>query len=565
MSEESNAGALGSGPEQDVRSQLGRYWLWVEESSGLELAAGRQRSSEAGDESFAARSLDGETPNRRTAVTRPSHSEVSDSEISGSQVSGGEVSGGQVSGGEVSGRYAFDRESSERCEVNGDAPEAEASELVEFGEAGPVVEHRARDEWLRRRQDGGLPGSDGLSETRDLDVELLDLLNVGGSSTALMRSSSPIGEGSEADIDVVIRRRGFPPVRSIGRVLVAVWLSGIAVFSVVKAQPWATSASSELAVDASASTTSAASLPSDPEGALFVLPNEDSELVAQNGELWGQPSVGTSEYRRILVLGIKDGSVYRDLINVRILDAPTDLEATTNDDRVKGADNPGSGLDRVDDIEGTSETRTDLELWLVSVREEWDVIELSTGPAYVDDEVFGLNVVQRKGTRMVVVQASEERGMDRLIELMEGISVDDDGELSIESSLGFTVLDDFRSQIIGPGQGLSFSVDVNSSGALIEVESANAPTPIAGVAMIGGEVSSMQVAGHDAWFLEVFDSDWGMDGEQDGPYRGVAWQATANRIVAVSGNVSLEELLVVAEALEIVDEAAWLEVFPDAG
>lgn len=537
MSEESEAEPIGDGQEQQVHDQLARYWSWVEETSGLELAAVRKVGVDGSTESFSVsqfdnQALDSGRLNRhglnRNGLNRNGLNldDVDGNEPGHNQPGEGEP-GYQEVGRTGLGQAELGQAGFERVEPGDD-------ELFEMGglAEAPV----------------GRSGLDSLSATDDLGVELLDLLNVEDPSRGLGQPSSGSRVRSDVDIDVVVRSKGGRVTGTLVRVLIAMCAMGVAVFAAVKVQPWVTNSPSELAVD-----TSASPLPEDPEGALFLLPSEVSGLVPQNASVWDTSNTGAPEHQRVLVLGIRDGSVYRDLINVRILDADADADAT-------GGPN-----------DGTNEARAGLRSWAASVRDEGEVIELSTGPAYIFDENVGLALVQWQGSDIVLVQASEDRGLDRLIELMEGISIGVGEVIHIESSLGLTVLADVRSVSVEPSQGLFFSVELEQTGAAgspvkqIEVETWSAPTPIAGVAMIGGEVSSMQVAGHDAWFLEVFDSDLGTGGDQDKPYKGVAWQATANRIVAVSGNVSLEELLAVAESLQVVDEAAWLEVFPGAG
>ena len=49
---------------------------------------------------------------------------------------------------------------------------------------------------------------------------------------------------------------------------------------------------------------------------------------------------------------------------------------------------------------------------------------------------------------------------------------------------------------------------------------------------------------------------------QPGSAAKVIWQATDNRVVSVFGDTTLEEILAVANSLEIVDEATWRTAFP---
>ncbi|MCP3857422.1 MAG: hypothetical protein GY698_22260, partial [Actinomycetia bacterium] len=45
-------------------------------------------------------------------------------------------------------------------------------------------------------------------------------------------------------------------------------------------------------------------------------------------------------------------------------------------------------------------------------------------------------------------------------------------------------------------------------------------------------------------------------------WNGVAWRATPNRMVFVSGHAPLEQITAIAETLNIVNEAAWQEALP---
>jgi hypothetical protein len=96
-----------------------------------------------------------------------------------------------------------------------------------------------------------------------------------------------------------------------------------------------------------------------------------------------------------------------------------------------------------------------------------------------------------------------------------------------------------------------FEVTADAS-ELVVVETATVAAPLV-VPTAGGDTRLEHdiVQGRDAWHLSRTDAD--------GEWHGLAWLPAPLQVVYVSGHAPLDTVREVAESLDVVDEATWIE------
>lgn len=253
----------------------------------------------------------------------------------------------------------------------------------------------------------------------------------------------------------------------------------------------------------------------DPPGPLYVLPAAGSGFEVANGYA-DQGEVPLAQApSQVFVVGRSEGDLYFDLATVRVGQEPADF----------GAD------------------------------AEWELVELANGPAQVLDDFMTVVAQQRNG---VWVSVTVGRGrLSYAVDLMEAIEMGPDGVAQLDGTLTAAVLEDMRQPFASGFHTTSFEIVTDSSEDSIVVETATMTSPLiaaAAVASIDSTTTVRRLRDTSSWQLIREDPE--------GQWNGVAWQATPNRIIAVSGHVPLAEVTAIAESLTIVDEATWQAALP---
>ena len=128
-------------------------------------------------------------------------------------------------------------------------------------------------------------------------------------------------------------------------------------------------------------------------------------------------------------------------------------------------------------------------------------------------------------------------------------SIDTDGLVEVIEAAAFDDGTDYTSTYFEVASELTID------GEGIVVETATSPSPLLGAGALGGELSATRVQGAEGWKLTRLDAD--------GEWNGIAWQATPNRIIAVSGHAPRDIIQELAESLTIVSEDDWKTALPN--
>ncbi len=248
------------------------------------------------------------------------------------------------------------------------------------------------------------------------------------------------------------------------------------------------------------------SLAADPPGPLFVLPEDGAgySLRSASVETVAEPP----SFEELVILGRRDGGRVVDVMSVSVA---SDRPQTQFDDWVE-----------VETAVGVAERSASDELWTFVTRrtDRWWVT-VTSGPGRVDEAVRILEQVAVTSDGMI------EIGPDLSDRLIERIAPVDTSEL-------------FATYAV---------VDTPTHEDGIVIETGDATSPLLGAALLQGELIETAVQGLPGWRLTA--------GTGEGQWNALAWSASPNRIVAVSGTVSVEELTAVAESLRQVDEETW--------
>ncbi len=255
--------------------------------------------------------------------------------------------------------------------------------------------------------------------------------------------------------------------------------------------------------------TGPADLPADPPGALFVLPPSGDGLVLSDASIFaGPPAQSQAGAVHGVVVGRPDGDGFADIIGI------TDP-----------FDRPGP-------------PSTDA----------WTEIDTPVGTALVS--TGGLRMaIQQRGDRWVGLANAVDA--PTIAELLQAITLDSSG-ISFEPVDGFVQVGTFTVAST-PGQSTMFTATLADGSATYTVSTAAASSPLA-AALLSEHLDPVTINGHDGWVVSTKS-----DG---GPTHAVVWQATLNRIVGVSGVGTDEQLVDLAQHLELVDEDAWTKALP---
>lgn len=256
--------------------------------------------------------------------------------------------------------------------------------------------------------------------------------------------------------------------------------------------------------------TAPSGLPADPNGALFVLPPTADGMALSDGVLWevAPDSVPTNVVNAMIV-GRPDGDCFVDIIGI------TDT-----------ADRPGP-------------PSTD----------SWTEIDTAAGTALVSAGATPMAIQQRGDRWIRVTSAADERTIGELLQAItltaEGIAFEPvDGFLEVGASTGASV----------PAPNNMYTAALTDGTVPFTVSTATAASPLFAALFATERVEPVTINGRDGWL--VFTKSDG------GSSHAVAWQATPNRIVGVSGNATDQQLVDLAQRLQMVDEETWTKALP---
>lgn len=254
-----------------------------------------------------------------------------------------------------------------------------------------------------------------------------------------------------------------------------------------------------------------ATLPAEPGGPLFVLPTEASGLALTNGNV----SIAelTSDDLPIdqMIVGIVDGDVITSPARVTVTDeqGPVDVD--------------------------------------------WTTVDTESGAASVVESDLWTIVTQQRGGYWLQVQTTGDAADAQFV--LAAVVVDISGRVDLDRSTTLTIVER-PAAVPGPATGVYTDVDDPTDDHSIVVETASSVTPLAIISRIGESAEPIVVDNTLGWSTTHEDPD--------GAWYGVVWQVTPDHIVAVSGHTDLDEVLAVANSLEVVDEATWRAALPTA-
>ncbi len=263
----------------------------------------------------------------------------------------------------------------------------------------------------------------------------------------------------------------------------------------------------------------------DPPGSLFVLPDPEMGFVISNADSWpGAPLLEEAELTGGATFAVFDGETYRDSLTV------------------------STGRGNLSGFEKGSLSGFETELY-EEVQAPGGVALLglldATNSPIVD-------VLQQRDGHWIGL-SSAVLSSDQLIGLLADAVVDSDGTIRVSNPFGLTLMESYVwDPAAGGSGGNSFNFGSASDGSLFTIETASAPSVTPGASWVGGVWRPEVRQGRFAWVVE------GGLGDQ-GPNT-VAWQATPNWVVLLSGFVPVEEIWEVMLGIDIADEETWREV-----
>jgi hypothetical protein len=158
--------------------------------------------------------------------------------------------------------------------------------------------------------------------------------------------------------------------------------------------------------------------------------------------------------------------------------------------------------------------------------------------------------IQQRGDRWVSLANAVDT--QTIAELLQAVTITAAG-ISFEPVDGFVQVGTFR-DVRPLGQSTQYTAAVADGSASLTVSTGTASSPLI-VALVAERLDPVTINGHDGWLVST-KSDGGSINE-------LVWQATPNRIVGVSGDATDEQLVDLAQRLDLVDEDAWTKALPD--
>jgi len=165
-------------------------------------------------------------------------------------------------------------------------------------------------------------------------------------------------------------------------------------------------------------------------------------------------------------------------------------------------------------------------------------------------------VAQQRDDRWLLVTTRSEAHV--ALDLLDVVSIDEQNELNeLDVDLETNDLVVIHRFVSSPDDvGYGAYVEALTVDESLTVETATASTPLFPAAGLADRIEPTQFNGARAWIATGADPD--------GEWNRLVWSQTPNRIVAVSGEVGLDEVTQLALRLRSVDETAWQLALPDA-
>jgi hypothetical protein len=255
--------------------------------------------------------------------------------------------------------------------------------------------------------------------------------------------------------------------------------------------------------------TAPAALPADPSGALFVLPPSGDGLVLSDAAIWaGTPDPAQTGVVHGMVVGRPDGDGFVDIVGI------------------------GDSLDRPGP----------------PFVDSWAEIDTPDGPVSVSTGGPPMAMQQRGNRWIRLTNVVDEQ---TIAELLRAITLTAEG-IGFEPVGGFVEVDTFI-HVPRVEYSTEYTVSLPDGGVTVTVSTAMASSPLL-VALLAEQIEPVTINGRDGWLVSTKS-----DGES---MHGVVWQATPNRIVGVSGDATDEQLVDLAQRLQIVDEDTWTTALP---
>ena len=148
------------------------------------------------------------------------------------------------------------------------------------------------------------------------------------------------------------------------------------------------------------------------------------------------------------------------------------------------------------------------------------------------------------------ITVESRQGINRSAALLTQTSIDATGQVVLSGAVAdvTTVASWVQPAAATKLAVTSFEVNAATPSAL-RVETANVTSPIVPSVRVVDSLTRIDVDGIAGWLLRSSDDA--------GEWVGVFWSQTPDHIVAVSGVVTVEQALALAEQLQVVDEATW--------
>ena len=186
-------------------------------------------------------------------------------------------------------------------------------------------------------------------------------------------------------------------------------------------------------------------------------------------------------------------------------------------------------------------------------RGDWTQVNTPTGPAFTTSEPFVAVAQQRNRAWLLITTLGDEQSA---LELLDFVTVDDTGDIVVDAqAAGLVVIDEYLPPTDAADDRTFFEA-TTPDGKRITVETATSATPLFPAASVADRIEPTQIDGAKAWIATRIDSD--------GEWNGLVWNATPNRVVAVSGLASIAEIRRLAERLETVEQTTWQRALPGA-
>jgi hypothetical protein len=193
---------------------------------------------------------------------------------------------------------------------------------------------------------------------------------------------------------------------------------------------------------------------------------------------------------------------------------------------------------------------------------EGEVVELSTGAATVYRTPW-INVVQQRDNAWLIASGGLGSRPDAQLAINDLIAVLERTTVSAEGRVDFVALPDGLLEIgrldgdsgaghSGAGTSRYFET---ASGVVVELWAPDSNALLLS-GSVTGRLEPTRVDESEAWLI----TRPGVDGLV---WRGLLMNPTPDQAIAVSGEVSVEELQAVAKALKVVSREEWLRVFPN--